>query len=79
MQIENAVPRIGAIVTGIDVRSLTDGDWKQLYQTWLDRHVLIVRGQKLTKPEFLAVQRALRPPEAASVKKTHDPEHPEIT
>lgn len=27
MQIENAVPRIGAIVTGIDVRSLADGDW----------------------------------------------------
>ena len=45
MQIENAAPRIGAIVTGTDVRSLTEGDWKRLYQTWLDRHVLIVRGQ----------------------------------
>jgi hypothetical protein len=43
MLIEDAVPRIGAIVTGTDVRSLTEGDWKRLYQTWLDRHVLIVR------------------------------------
>ena len=50
MLIENAVPRIGAIVTGIDVRSLTEGDWKRLYQTWLDRHVLIVRGQRLRNP-----------------------------
>ena len=52
MQIENAVPRIGAIVTGVDVRSLSDSDWKRLYQTWLDRHVLIVRGQTLSKPEL---------------------------
>ena len=45
MQIEAAAPRIGAIVTGIDVRWMTEEDWKRLYQTWLDRHVLIVRGQ----------------------------------
>ena len=37
MQIENAAPRVGAIVTGVDVRSLTEGDWKGLYQSWLDR------------------------------------------
>ena len=65
MLIENAAPRIGAIVTGIDVRSLTEGDWKRLYQTWLDRHVLIVRGQRLSKPDFL-IQPPLRTPEAAS-------------
>ncbi len=31
MQIEAAAPRIGAIVTGIDVRSMTEEDWKRLY------------------------------------------------
>ena len=57
MKIENAAPRVGAIVTGTDVRSLTEGDWKRLYQTWLERHVLIVRGQTLSKPDFLAYSR----------------------
>src|ERR1700722_13349028 len=42
MKIENAVPHIGALVTGLDVRRMTDGQWRTLYQTWLDRHVLIV-------------------------------------
>ena len=79
MHIENAVPRIGALVTGIDVRSLTDKDWKQLYQTWLDRHVLIVRGQKLTKPEFTEYSARFGRLKPHRVKKTRDPEHPEIT
>lgn len=79
MQIENAVPRIGALVTDIDVRSLTDGDWNKLYQTWLDRHVLIVRGQKLTKPEFLEYSARFGRLKPHRVKKTRDPEHPEIT
>ncbi len=79
MQIEDAVPRVGALVTGVDVRSLTENDWKQLYQTWLDRHVLIVRGQKLTKPEFLEYSARFGRLKPHRVKKTHDPEHPEIT
>lgn len=79
MYIENAVPRIGALVTDVDVRSLTDSDWKQLYQTWLDRHVLIVRGQKLTKPEFLEYSSRFGRLKPHRVKKTRDPEYPEIT
>jgi len=57
MQIENAVPRVGAIVTGLDLRSLTEGDWQRLYQTWLERQVLIVRGQTLSKSDFIAYSR----------------------
>jgi taurine dioxygenase len=79
MHIENAVPRIGALVTDVDVRSLSDSDWKQLYQTWLDRHVLIVRGQKLSKPEFLDYSARFGRLKAHRVKKTRDPQHPEIT
>ena len=57
MRIADAAPRIGAVVTGVDVRSLTEPDWKVLYQTWLERHVLIVRGQTLSKSDFLAYSR----------------------
>ena len=79
MLIENAAPRIGAIVTGTDVRSLTEGDWKRLYQTWLDRHVLIVRGQRLSKPDFISYSRRFGRLKPHRVKSTRDPEHPEVT
>jgi taurine dioxygenase len=54
MHIEKAAPRIGAIVTGVDVKSLSDSEWKGLYQSWLDSTVLIVRDQKLTKADYVA-------------------------
>src|ERR1700732_1596458 len=57
MKIENAVPYIGALVTGLDVKRMTNSEWQTLYQTWLDRHVLIVRGQELSKADFLAHSR----------------------
>jgi taurine dioxygenase len=79
MLVENAAPRIGAIVTGTDVRLLTADDWKRLYQTWLDRHVLIVRGQALSKPDFLAYSRSFGRLKPHRVRSTRDPEHPEIT
>ena len=79
MQIEKAAPRIGAIVTGVDVRRLGDQDWQKLYQAWLDAHVLIVRGQTLTKPEYLAYSRRFGRLKPHRVKKTRDPENPEIT
>jgi hypothetical protein len=50
MQIENAVPRVGAIVTGASIQSLGENDWKRLYQTWLERHVLVVRGRRCRNP-----------------------------
>src|SRR6185312_14100167 len=54
MRIDKPDPRIGAIATDVDVRSLSDADWNQLYRAWLDGIVLVVRGQTLTIPEFLA-------------------------
>ena len=70
MKIENAVPYIGALVTGLDVKRMTNSEWQTLYQTWLDRHVLIVRGQELSKADFLAYSRRFGRLEAA-----HDPAH----
>src|SRR5262245_45463391 len=79
MRIEDAAPRIGAVVTGVDVRSLTEPDWKVLYQTWLERHVLIVRGQTLSKSDFLAYSRRFGRLKPHRVKSTRDFEYPEVT
>jgi len=79
MRIEDAAPRIGAVVTEVDVRSLTEPDWKVLYQTWLERHALIVRGQTLSKSDFLAYSRRFGRLKPHRVKSTRDFEYPEIT
>jgi taurine dioxygenase len=79
MKIENAVPNVGALVTGLDVKRMTEGEWDTLYQTWLDRHVLIVRGQELSKADFLAYSRRFGRPKPHMIKSTRDPENPEIT
>ena len=79
MKIEAATPRIGALVTDVDVRRMSDPEWTTLYQTWLDHHVLIVRGQTLTKPEYLDYSRRFGRLKPHRVKKTRDPEYPEIT
>src|SRR5258708_1196845 len=79
MKIENAVPHIGALVTGLDVKRMTNSEWQTLYQTWLDRHVLIVRGQELSKATFPAYTPRSRPPNPPMIKRTRDPDNPEIT
>src|SRR5712675_1074883 len=78
MKIENAVPNLGALVTDIDVKRMTDDEWKTLYQSWLDGHVLIVRGQDLSKADFLTCRRfgRLKP---HLIKHARDPANPEIT
>lgn len=79
MKIEKAAPRIGAIVSDIDVKALSEADWTQLYQTWLDHQVMIVRGQTLTKADYVAYSRRFGTLKPHRVKRTRDPEHPEIT
>jgi taurine dioxygenase len=79
MQIERPHPKIGALVTGVDVRSLNDEQWHTLYRTWLDSVVMVVRDQTLTKEEFLAYSRRFGRLKPHRVKKTRDPEHAELT
>src|SRR4030095_7646503 len=79
MPIGRAHPHIGALVTGVDVRSLNDVQWTTLYRTWLDSIVMVVRDQTLTKEEFLAYSRRFGRVKAHRVRKTRDPEYPELT
>jgi taurine dioxygenase len=79
MQIERPHPKIGALVTGVDVRSLSDDQWNTLYRTWLDSVVMVVRDQTLTKEEFLAYSRRFGRLKPHRVRKTRDPDHAELT
>jgi len=79
MKIERPDPRIGAIATDVDVRTLSDEEWDALYRAWLDGIVLVVRGQTLAIEEFLAYSRRFGRLKPHRVKKTRHPEHPELT
>ncbi len=79
MKIDKPDPRIGAIATDVDVRALSDGDWSALYRAWLDGIVLVVRGQTLTTPEFLAYSRRFGRVKPHRVRRTRHPDYPELT
>jgi taurine dioxygenase len=79
MRIEKASPKLGAIVTGLDMTRMTDAEWRALYQAWLDHLVLVVRDQDFTVPQFLAVAERFGRLTPHRVLRTRDPEYPALT
>jgi taurine dioxygenase len=79
MKLERPDPRIGAIASEVDVRTLSEADWNALYRAWLDGIALVVRGQTLTMEEFLAYSRRFGRLKPHRVRKTRHPDHPELT
>ena len=51
LEIEPLDATFGAIVRGVELRSLDDDTWKALYEAWLEYGLLIFPGQFLTKDE----------------------------
>jgi taurine dioxygenase len=79
MHIEEAAPGIGAVVTGVDVKHLNAEEWDTLYRLWLDRNVLVVRGQDLGIDAFLDYSRRFGRLKPHRVKRTRHPDYPELT
>ena len=79
IEIERAEPQIGAIITGVDVRQLSDVDFIEIYRTWLDRNVICLRGQSLEVEEFFAYSRRFGRLHEHPSKSTRHPEHPALT
>jgi taurine dioxygenase len=79
LQINTTHSKVGAIAEGVDVRNLSDGDFHKLYQAWLDRNVLVVRGQNLQLAEFLAYSKRFGVIDPHPSKSTRHPDCPEIT
>ena len=79
MRIDYAAPKIGAVISGVDLRTVSAEDFREIYQTWLECNVIAVRGQQFTKAEFLACSRRFGRVKAHRVLRTRDPEFPEVT
>jgi len=79
MRIRPTDSKVGVEVSDVDVRTISDADFAKVYQAWLDRNVLIVTGQELTIPEFLAYSRRFGIVEPHPSKSTRHPDYPDIT
>ncbi|MGE0226547.1 MAG: TauD/TfdA dioxygenase family protein [Acetobacteraceae bacterium] len=79
MEIRRVGPRIGVEVSGVDVKALSDADFARIYQAWLDHNILVVTGQELTIPDFLAYSRRFGVVEPHPSKSTRHPDYPDIT
>jgi len=79
LEIRRMTPQVGAIAEGIDVRKMSDETFNTLYRTWLDCNVLVVRGQQLELPEFLAYSKRFGRIDPHPSKSTRHPDCPEVT
>ncbi|HTZ36554.1 MAG TPA: TauD/TfdA family dioxygenase [Stellaceae bacterium] len=79
LQIRPMGPQIGVEITGIDVKTMSEDEWRQIYRAWLDRNVMCVRGQDLTIPDFIRYSERFGPVIPHPSKSTRHPEHPKIT
>jgi taurine dioxygenase len=79
VQIRQAGPRIGVEVSGVDLRTLDDAGFAEIYQAWLGHNVMVVTGQELTLQEFLAYSRRFGIVTPHPSKSTRHPEVAEIT
>jgi taurine dioxygenase len=79
LEIRRMGPQIGVEITGIDVKTMTDDEWRRIYQAWLDCNVMCVRDQELTIPDFIRYSERFGPVTPHPSKSTRHPEHPQIT
>lgn len=79
LEIDYPAPQIGAVISGVDVNHLGEGEFARIYDTWLARNVICVRGQGLTIEAFIAYSRRFGIVVPHPSKSTRHPEHPEIT
>ena len=78
LEVRRAAPKIGAQITGIDVRKLDAATFHAVYQAFLDHIVIVVRGQQLTEQEFLDFSARFGELKVHITKKAQHPRYPHI-
>jgi taurine dioxygenase len=78
MQVLPLTAGFGAEALEVDLANLTDSDFDRLWQTWLDRHLLVVRGQSLTAAQFHTFAKRFGEPQPHVIDQFHHPEIADI-
>ena len=78
INISPATPKIGAEISGVDVRNLDDAAFRLIYRAFLDHIVIVVRGQHLTEKDFLDFSARFGELKPHITKKAHHPQYPDL-
>jgi alpha-ketoglutarate-dependent taurine dioxygenase len=79
MQVRLLGEQIGAEISGVDVKTIDDAVFGEIYRTWLDCNVICVRGQDLQIGDYLAYSRRFGVLDPHPSKSTRHPDCPEVT
>lgn len=72
-------PQIGAEIHGVDVKTLDDAGFVDIYRAWLAHNVVVVPGQQLEIDDFLRYSRRFGVVHPHPSKMTRHADYPEIT
>ena len=61
---------LGAEIAGVDLRSVSDGDFDRIHRAWIENLVLLFRGQALSDDELIAFSRRFGALDWAPVQET---------
>jgi len=79
IEVRRLGPQIGAEIRGVDVKTLDDGGFAEIYRAWLAHNVVVVPEQQLEIEDFLRYSRRFGVVVPHPSKSTRHPEYPEIT
>ncbi len=79
IEVRQLGPQIGAEIRGVDVKTLDDAGFAEIYRAWLAHNVLVVPEQQLEIEDFLVYSRRFGVVVPHPSKSTRHPEYPEIT
>ena len=74
-------PAVGAEISGVDLRRLSDADFAAIERAWTDHSMILLRGQKLSDDDLLAFSRRfgeLDPPPNQERGRISPPGYPDI-
>jgi len=61
---------LGAEISGVDLRSVSDGDFDRIHRSWVENLVLLFRGQTLSDDDLIAFSRRFGGLDWAPVQET---------
>jgi taurine dioxygenase len=61
---------LGAEISGVDLRTISDAEFAGLHRAWLDHLVVLLRGQQLTDADLIAFSRRLGALDWAPIQET---------
>jgi len=79
IEVRRLGPQIGAEIRGVDVKTLDDAGFAEIYRAWLAHNVVVVPEQRLEIEDFLRYSRRFGVVVPHPSKSTRHPEYPEIT